>query len=433
MKLVQENPQHSEKIYALVDCNSFYCSCERLFRPDLRLRPVGVLSNNDGCFVSRTNELKKLGVKMGEPYFKVKELCKKNNVAVFSANFSLYTNISDRVMNTLFEFTPMLEVYSVDEAFLDLSGFEHKDILEYAREIKETVERRTGIPVGIGIGRTKVLAKLANRIAKKEDKTKGVFSVLTKENLTYALKSTDISDLWGVGSQSAIKFKSLGIKTPYQLAIFENKPLIQKIFTKIGRMIQDELNEYECFPLTTKTPKKKEIISSRTFGLPVFELDYLRESVACYASLAAEKLRKQSSVCQEITVYIRTNPFKDIAQYQNAHRIVLDNPTCDTRKIIKAAWAILDLIYRPGHEYKKAMVKLSKIQDLTEHQVSLLGQYDSALDLTLMNVIDRINERDGQEMIKSAACGVNKEAWYMKQILKSPRYVTGFSELYKIY
>ncbi len=422
----------NDKIFVLVDCNSFYCSCERLFRPDLRFRPVGVLSNNDGCFVSRTNELKKLGVAMGAPYFQVKNICDKNNVAVFSANFSLYTNLSDRVMNTLFEFTPNLEVYSVDEAFLDLTGFEEKTIEDYCRNIKATVERNTGIPVGIGIARTKVLAKLANRIAKKDESTKGVYSVLSAKNLEYALGRVDIEDIWGIGRQNSAKFKILGIHKAKQLRDYKNDLLIQKQFTKVGRMIQDELRGISCFPLNNETPKKKEIISSRTFGRPVFDKASLRESIACYASLACEKLRKQHSVCQEIEIYIHTNPFKEIPQYARANSIKLISPTCDTRKIIKQAWELLDEIFISGYEYKKAAIKLSRIQDQDEHQVSLFGENDSVDDLKLMLMMDTINARDGHETLKIAACGTNKEAWYMNQVMKSQRYVTGWSELLKV-
>ncbi|MDD4974520.1 MAG: Y-family DNA polymerase [Bacteriovorax sp.] len=422
----------NQKIFVLVDCNSFYCSCERLFRPDLANRPVGVLSNNDGCFVSRTNELKKLGVAMGVPYFQVKEICDKNNVAVFSANFSLYTNISDRVMNTLFEFAPNIEVYSVDEAFLDLTGLDEKTIEDYCRHIKDTVERNTGIPVGIGIARTKVLAKLANRIAKKDERTKGVYSVLPRANLEYALARVEIGDIWGIGRQSTIKFKMIGIHKASDLRNYKNKLFIQKQFTKIGRMIQDELNEISCFPLNTEAPKKKEIVCSRTFGNPVFDLATLRESVASYASLACEKLRKQQSVCQVIEIYIRTNPFKEVPQYARADSALLISPTCDTRKIISEAWKILDGIFINGFEYKKALVKLSRIQDSNEHQNSLFGENDTSEDLELMKVMDRINYREGHETVKIAACGVNKESWYMKQVHKSKRYLTGWNELLKI-
>ncbi len=422
----------NQKIIALVDCNSFYCSCERLFRPDLINRPVGVLSNNDGCFVSRTNELKKLGVAMGAPYFQVKDICDKNKVAVFSANFSLYTNLSDRVMNTLFEFTPSLEVYSVDEAFLDLTGFDELMVEDYCRHIKETVERNTGIPVGIGIARTKVLAKLANRIAKKDERTKGVFSVLKKANLEAALEKSDIGDVWGIGRQNNIKFKMLGIQSAKHLRDFQNTNLIQKQFTKVGRMIQDELREVSCFPITEIAPRKKEIMSSRSFGNPVFEINLMRESLACYASLACEKLRKQHSVCQEVSIYICTNPFKNIPQYSKSISASFESATCDTRKIIKEAFKLLDQIFINGFEYKKAAIRLSKIQDQDEHQISLFGPRDTKEDLILMQIMDKINARDGDEALKIAACGTNKNAWFMKQTLKSPRYLTGWSELLKI-
>jgi DNA polymerase V len=422
----------NKKILVLVDCNSFYCSCERLFRPDLRNRPVGVLSNNDGCFVSRTSELKKLGVAMGAPYFQVKNICDKNNVAVFSANFSLYTNISDRVMNTLFDFAPSIEIYSVDEAFLDLTGLDENTINDYCRNIKEVVERNTGIPVGIGIGRTKVLAKIANRIAKKDERTKGIYNVLSKDNLEYALSSIDIEDVWGIGRQNSLKMKALKIHKARDLRDFKNDLLIQKQFTKIGRMIQDELREITCFPVNEKQPKKKEIICSRTFGALVYELNSLQESLACYASLASEKLRKQNSVCQGIEIYIRTNPFKEIEQYAQVKSSVLSAPTSDTRKIIREAWKLLNTIFIYGYEYKKASIKLSRIQDADEHQIALFGDNDSPKDITLMKTMDLINTREGHESVKIAACGTNKEAWYMKQIMKSPRYVSGWSDILKI-
>lgn len=369
---------------------------------------------------------------MGAPYFQVKDVCDFHNVAVFSANFSLYTNMSDRVMNTLFEFTPSIEVYSVDEAFLDLTGMDERTIEDYCRHIKETVERNTGIPVGIGIGRTKVLAKLANRIAKKDERAQGVYSVLKKENREYALEKVEIGDVWGVGRQNTIKFRAIGIKNAKQLRSYTNYNLIQKQFTKVGRMIQDELKEITCFPIAEEPPKKKEIMSSRTFGNPVFDLKSLQESIACYASLACEKLRKQESVCREISIFVRTNPFKETAQYVREASTSLESPTCDTRKIIKAAFTLLDEIFVPGYEYKKAAIKLSKIQDQSEHQISLFGQNDTMEDLTLMKIMDRVNAREGDEMLKIAACGTNKQAWFMKQTLKSQRYVTGWTELLKI-
>ncbi len=419
------------KIFALVDCNSFYCSCERLFRPDLANKPVGVLSNNDGCFVSRTNELKALNVTMGAPYFKVKDICKKNNVAVFSANFSLYTNMSDRVMMTLAQFSPEMEVYSVDEAFLDLSGFKHYDLVEYCREIKRVVEANTGIPVSIGIATSKTLAKVANHIGKKDKSTKGVVSLLGTKERDIALERFAIDGVWGVGRQKAQQMKAMNIKTAKQLRDFKNDSLIQKLFTKVTRMTQDELRGISCFDLSLEVDKKKEIISSRTFGQPVFDLKSLRESVANYASLACEKLRKQDSVCSVVEVWIRTNPHKEIPQYYAIDSYKLSGQTADSKKIIKYAWQVLDKLYKQGYEYKKALVKLSGIRDRNQTQLALFDENDSDKSETLMRVIDLINKRDGHNTIRSGACGVDNKAWKMKQDLKSPRFVTGWSELPK--
>jgi len=420
------------KVFALVDCNSFYCSCERLFRPDLKNRPVGVLSNNDGCFVSRTNELKSLGVGMGVPYFQVKDLCEKKGVAVFSANFSLYTNMSDRVMMTLARFTPEMEVYSVDEAFLDLSQFHHFDIEDYCHEIKRIVELNTGIPVSIGIGPSKTLAKVANHIAKKDSTKKGVMSLLDKEECDRALEKFPIGKVWGVGRQKSQKLQAINIKTAKQLRDYKNDALIQKLFTKVTRMTQDELRGITCFNLSLEVDKKKEIISSRTFGQPVFDLKSLRESVANYASLACEKLRKQDSVCSVVEVWIRTNPHKDTPQYYAVDAHKFSGQTADSKKIIKYAWQVLDKLYKQGYEYKKALVKLSGIRDKSETQLALFGENDSEKSESLMQIMDLINKRDGHNTIRSGACGVDNKAWKMRQTLKSPRFVTGWSELPRV-
>lgn len=421
-----------EKVIALVDCNSFYCSCERLFRPDLKNIPVGVLSNNDGCFVSRTKELKALGVKMGEPYFKVKELCEKNNVAVFSANFSLYTNISDRVMRTLMNFAPEVEVYSVDEAFLDLTGVQG-DLEKHCKIVRETILRDVGIPVSIGIASSKTLAKVANKIAKNYDRLGGVFYLSNQKRTDWALEKTKVGDVWGIGSRSSEKLNSLGINNAKQFRDYKNERQVQKIFTKLGRMTQDELKGKYCFGLSTVVEKKKEIISSRTFGAPVFDIGTLRQSIANYATLACEKLRHQKSVCASIEVVVRTNPFKNVTQYYAARGYKMNCHTNDTRMVIKYAWQVLDELYRHGYEYKKGMIRISEIRDSDQGQMSLFEQTDNSKSEKLMEVIDRINRREGPQTVKSMACGVDNKAWKMKQELKSPRYVTGWNELRKCY
>ena len=421
------------KIYALVDCNAFFCSCERLFRPDLRNKPVGVLSNNDGCFVSRTKELKALGVKMGEPYFKVKELCDKHNVHVFSSNFSLYTNMSDRVMLTLSEFTPELEVYSVDEAFLNLSGFESWGIEDYAREIKATVERNTGIPVSIGVGPTKTLAKIANHVAKKSERARGVVCLLDKRLQDKALARVEVEDIWGVGRANSKKLRALNIRNAKEFRDYKNDKLIKKQFTKVGLQMKEELQGLPRFELSMETAKKKQILCSRTFGTPVFELQALREAVANYVSSACEKLRKQNSVCFSVEVFMRTSPFKNVPQYYAVDGQKMLSGTSDTRKVIKYAMEVLDKLYRAGYEYKKAGVRLTHIVDRGQAQMSLFEAPDDKHSDSLMKSLDAVNARDGSGTLKVATCGVNSRAWAMNRNKKSQRYVTGWSELKKVY
>ena len=417
------------RVFVLVDCNAFFCACEKLFRLDLKNRPVGVLSNNDGCFVSRTQELKKLGVPMGAPYFKYKDVCHKNNVAVFSSNFSLYKNMSDRVMMTLHKFTPQIEIYSIDEAFLDLTGFENWNLVEYGREIKRIVGRDTGIPVSVGIGPTKVLAKAANAYAKKHEYMGGVCSLMDKKEQDRILKQIDIGDVWGIGRQNSKKLKMFKINTAKELRDFKNIKILQKEFTIVGRKIQDELRGIPCFELELEVQKKKEIMSSRTFGSPVYSLQSLRESVANYVSLACEKLRKQNSVCSVVEVWIRTNPFKNVSQYYavDSHRMF--SHTSDTRKVIKYAFSILEKLYKEGYEYKKALVKLSGIKGKSHSQLSFFEKGDSLKSKQLMAVMDKINRKENLSTVRSAACGVGNKAWRMNQSLKSQRYISGWTEI----
>lgn len=421
----------SSHVFALVDCNSFYCSCERLFRPDLSHTPVGVLSNNDGCFVSRTKELKKLNVGMGEPFFKVKELCEKNNVAVFSANFALYTNLSDRVMRVLSSFTPELEIYSVDEAFLNLSGFEHIDLDAYAREIKRKVERDTGIPVSVGVGRTKTLAKVANNIAKKSIKANGVVVLLNDEITDIALAKTPIGKVWGIGRASEAKFSLMGIRTALDLKNYKNDRLIQRRFTKVGLQTKEELEGKVRFELELVGKKKKEIMCSRTFGSSVFEIEALRESIANYVSNACMKLRRQDSVCSKLEVFARTSPHKNVPQYVGFELVKISANTSDTLKVIKYAIGAVEKLYKQGYEYKKAGIRLCGLKDSNESQLSLLEENDTQKSRKLMEVMDKINEREGDDCIRSGACGVHDFSWRMNRNYKSPRYLTGYNELPK--
>jgi DNA polymerase V len=413
--------------FALIDCNSFYCSCERVFRPDLKDMPVIVLSNNDGCAVARTNEAKALGIKMGEPYFKIKEICKNNNVAVFSSNFSLYTNLSDRVMKVISKNCPQVEVYSIDEAFADMKGI--RNVTEHATRLRSTIMQNVGIPTSIGLAPTKVLAKIANHIAKRSLKANGVVNLNEKRLQDIALKMVEVGDIWGVGRANSQKLKMMGIHTAYDFREFKNERIIQKVFTKVGLQIKHELMGISCFPLNLNIEDKKEIMCSRTFGKSVYDLPTLKKSIANYISSAAEKMRKQNSICTEVSIFARTNPFKNVEQFYLYDREKLNNPTCDTRKLIKTAFELLTANYRGGFEYKKAGVKLSNFYNSSEYQVDFFNPTDSKSDFELMNLIDRINYFEGEGTVKFGACGTDKKAWDMNRNFKSPRFTTSWSEL----
>lgn len=415
------------KSFALVDCNSFYCSCERIFRPDLNDKPIIVLSSNDGCAIARTTEAKKLNIKMGEPYFKIKNLCNQKNVHVFSSNFSLYTNISDRVMTTLVNNCATLEVYSIDEAFCDFTGFCNP--LQKGHDLKKMIYKNIGIPVSVGIAPTKVLAKVANRIAKKSLKANGVVDLSSERFQDVALKMTDVADIWGIGRANALKLRELGIKTAYDFKVFGNDKLIKKIFTIVGLKIKNELKGESHFPLTVDVVKKKEIMCSRTFGGSVSCKDSLKESIANYVSIASEKMRKQNSLCMELSIFAQTNSYGDKPQHYLYEKVRLDNPTCDTRKLLKLSSSLVDKNFKYGFEYKKAGVKLSNFFDSNEYQMDFLMPFDTARDHALMRIIDSINFANGEGTIKFASCGTSDIAWRMNRNFKSPRYTTSWNEL----
>ncbi len=416
---------------ALVDCNSFYCSCERIFKPHLNKKPVVVLSNNDGCAVARTKEARALGVKMGEPYFKFKHLCKTKDLRVFSTNFALYINISDRVMSLLKKFSPEVEVYSVDEAFIDLSGVKNPDA--FARELKKIILLHVGIPVSIGVAPTKVLAKVANKVAKSSVKAHGVVVLDNVKLKDIALKRVAIEDLWGVGRKNAVKMRMLGIKTAYDLKEYKNDQKIRKIFSILGLRMKHELEGIQCFEFNEAIKKKKEIMCSRTFGDSVFKKKHLKKAIANYVSNAAEKLRKQESKCLKISVFARTNSFKNTPQYYLYGEMKLTNPTSNTIKLIHHARALVDKYFKDGYEYKKAGAKISSFMDQYEYQINFLDATDKQKDESLMKVVDLINTREGKGTIKSLACGIEDKAWRMNRNFKSPRYTTSWNELFRFH
>ncbi len=417
-------------MYALVDCNSFYCSCERVFNPKLEEKPVIVLSNNDGCAVARTDEAKALGIKMGDPYFKIKELCKKNNIHVYSSNYSLYGDMSRRVMRTLSEFSPEMEIYSIDEAFLSFKGM-NKDLIQYSIEIKNTVKKYTGIPVSVGLGPTKVLAKLANNYAKKNKKqTQGVFQIGVDKESDEILKKFPVGDIWGIGSKSAMKLTLMGINTAYDLKN-SNEKTIQKILTIVGRRIVEELRGVSCIELELDLSPKKQIVSSRSFGRPVFEKQELQEAIANHITTASEKLRKQQSITKSILIFVQTNPYKNTPQYHNSATMKLMSGSSTTNKLIKYSFQCLDQIFKPDYEYKKVGVIFMDIYPKKNSQRDLFSLHDSAKDDMLMQTLDNVNEFQGKGSLKFAACGVN-QFWKMLSEMKSPNYTTRWTELMSI-
>ncbi len=415
---------------ALVDCNSFYASCERVFDPSLAKKPVVVLSNNDGCIVARSDEAKRLGIKMGEPAFKIASFLKKSQVAVFSSNYTLYGDMSRRVMATLTQFTPELEIYSIDEAFLNLKGIP-EDLTSYGQRIKAKVYKDTGMPVSVGIAPTKALAKIANRQAKKKPANRGVLVLDNQEKIKRALQTTLVEEVWGIGRQYGKMLRSRNIQTAWD---FVNQPAswVKKKMTIVGWRLQKELAGEAHLELELEEKAKKTICTSRSFGNMLTDYAPLREAVANYANACALKLRRQRTCAGEIMVFINTNTFnpKD-AQYAKNALLKLPMATNDSIELVKYALTLLRMIYRPGYRYKKAGVIVSAIVPADEVQVSLFDDIDRAGHKQLMATMDSINDRFGDNTVKLAALGNGKE-WRLRQERLSPLYTTRWSDIIKV-
>jgi len=423
---------------AIVDCNSFYCSCERLFRPDLREKPVVVLSNNDGCIVSRTDEAKKLGVGMAAPYYQNKEIIERNGVAVFSSNYNLYGDLSMRVMDTLRDLVgeEQVEVYSVDEAFLDMSRFSGNALQEASVHIKETVERWTGIAVSVGVGPSKVLSKVANRLSKKDKQgTKGVLVLDTEEKIKDALERTAVDDLWGVGRQYAIKLHHLGIDNGWQLRNMPEDWARKNMGGVVGVRMIRELNGHSCIPMKDPLETKKMIATTRMFGKPVYELSDIKEAIATYVARAAEKLRRQFSAAQMIQVFLVTNgtrngkyEYNPQSRYQYS---TLPEATSDTSTLMRHALPLAEKLYQPGFKYLKGGVILSGLVPAKAIQANLFLDDHLQHNKSLLEAVDNINFSHRDDVVKYVASGL-KRNWKMRQELRSKRYTTRWDELYKI-
>lgn len=423
---------------AIVDCNNFYCSCERLFQPHLDKRPVVVLSNNDGCIVSRSDEAKKLGVEMAGPYFMAKPLIEKHAVEVFSSNYNLYGDLSWRVMETLRIILGKqnVEVYSVDEAFVDLSIFPIEDLRWIAKQIKETVESWTGIKVSVGVAPTKVLAKLANRIAKKNKQLTDCVAVLdTEEKISTALRRTSVGDIWGVGYQYAKKLKELwAIYDAWQLRNLSEEFAQTHLGGVVGIRLIRELKGIEAKEMEDELVIKKMIATTRMFGSPVGDIESIKEAVATYTSRAAEKLRRQHSAARIVNVFVVAkgeNHNVDFRGATHSSYTTLPTATSFTNELIKPAVALVDKLYKKGTFYKKAGVMLSGIVPDMSIQGNLFLTETKNCERKLMDMIDNINFSQRDDVLKFAASGTTRD-WKMRQELRSPRYTTRWDELYEV-
>ena len=388
---------------ALIDCNSFYVSCERLFNPKITNKPVVVLSNNDGCVISRSEEAKKLGIKMGEPYFKVKDLVKKNSVHVFSSNYALYGDISRRVMKILKEFSDKMEIYSIDEAFINLSFVENERLDEFGKEIRARILKWTGIPTSIGIANTKTLSKVANHIAKK-NKT-GVM-VLNKD-IDEELKKFHVSDIWGVGKQLSKLYIKNSIDTAYKLKNISNT-WVKKNTNVLGAKTVMELRGIRCVDLETHEPKRKSCCVSRSFGKKVENIEKLKESVTTHCLSAAEKIRADDQLTKSVTVFIRTSPFDKYREYYS-NSITIDLPiaTSNSIELIRAATEGLKTIYKYGYFYQKTGIILSNLSDAKKEEFNLLTPLLETKSKSLMKAIDYTNIKYGRNAISVVQAGIN--------------------------
>ncbi|MDC1067743.1 Y-family DNA polymerase [Candidatus Kapabacteria bacterium] len=415
------------KYIAIVDCNSFYASCEKVFRPDLADKPVVVLSNNDGVVIAASPEAKALGLN-GKPYFKVKDQIKKNNVAVFSSNYALYGDMSQRVMETLEMFCPEIEVYSIDEAFLFFDIFHIKNITDYCIKIRETVKKWTGMPVTIGVAKTKTLAKLANRFAKKNEKYSGVLNLCDFKDINKFLELTPIGDVWGVGGKYKKMLNTFGVESALDFISTDSK-WVRKKMTVVGERTWRELNGQECIAQEEQAPPKKVIISSRSFGKMTDSKAEVKEAVAFFASRAAVKIREQGSAVKVMSVYLRTNKFKtELAQYHNGVQINLPIPSSITSEIVKYALKGFEQIFRKGYLYQKVGVMLAELVPEDTAQYGLFESKSRLKGKLATDTLDSINKKFGSNTISIASTG-NVRKWSMKREFLSPKYSTYWEEI----
>ena len=420
----------AERRFALVDCNNFYVSCERLFNPALIGKPVVVLSNNDGCVVARSQEVKDLGIKMGVPVFRIYELIKRHNIQGYSSNYSLYGDLSGRVMSTLAYFAPDVEIYSIDEAFIDLSGFRYRDLTEYGSEIRQRVRQWVGIPVSVGIAPTKTLAKLANRLAKQSKS--GVCDLSIYPSIDNILSQVDVGDLWGIGSKHANWLRARGITTALHLKDAD-EIVIRARMGIVGVKLQMELRGESCLAMELVDSPKKGTCVSRSFPKSITNLPELKEAIASFTHRAAEKLRRQKQVASVITVFARTSPFRDDF-YSNSATAELALSSNYTHELSRTATHLGESIYRQGHNFKKAGVIMTGLVSESQIQGNLfdVGNDEAkARSRSLMSVMDTINDMYRRDTLRFASTGVI-QVWKSKSEQRSPQYTTCWGDLLEV-
>ena len=409
-----------KKVFALIDCNAFYVSCERVFNPKLNNKPVVALSNNDGCIIARSKEAKALGIKMGVPLFKVKDIVERENVIVFSSNYTLYADMSRRVMNIISEFTPSIEVYSIDEAFIELTNM-NVDYESYARHMRKVILQYTGIPVSIGIASTKTLTKVANHIAKDDESLEGVCSLIQHENLDQVLEDTNVADVWGVGRQLSKKLIANGIFNAKLLKNCEDA-WVRKMMSVNGLKTVSELREISCLDLEETSATRKSCCTTRSFGKPLINLEDIEQAVTTFARRATERIRGENLIASTVSVFLRTNPFDRNRYYSNSSTTTLSYPTYDTVQIVKIALQLTKIIFRENYKYKKAGVLLSGFYEKGTETKDLFSEarYRSP---KLMSAVDQINERYGSDTIQIATeCQIGK--WKQKRKNCTQSYTT---------
>ena len=415
-------------VFALVDCNNFYVSCERVFRPRLEGRPVVVLSNNDGCIIARSQEAKALGFAMGDPYHLHREALTRHGVEVLSSNYALYGDMSRRVMETLAAPAPAVEGYSIDEAFLDLAGLAGRGLADYARDVQATVRRHTGIPVSIGIGPTKTLAKIANHLAKTDRDAGGLYD-LTAGDVDRVLAGVPVGEIWGIGRQWGTWLTGQGIATALELKRADPKAIRRKM-TVVGERLVYELGGQSCLPLELVTAPRQGLMVSRSFGRLLTRPELIREALVAFVGRAAEKLRRQRLMTAHMMVLMMTNPFATTRPFYGQHASTrLTYPTDYTPDLIRAAVALFERLYRPGFHYQKCGVMLTDLSPAAYYPRDLFDTRDQQRQARLMGALDAMNADYGARSVHIGHLGGSRPAWAMRQAFRSPRYTTRWVEL----